>query len=109
MRAWKRDARILSLNGIIKHDYIPRFGNRQHLGALTFGMAEKLNPKDAKNKTLTTGGFALMPARMNHYAFTTTEETTIVLYGQGPVEFRYGFDQCAAICAAICAARRPAA
>jgi len=30
-----------------------------------------------------------MPAGMNHYAFTTTQETTIVLYGQGPVEFKY--------------------
>ena len=30
-----------------------------------------------------------MPAGMNHYAFTATEETTIVLYGQGPVEFKY--------------------
>jgi len=58
-------------------------------GALTFGMGEKLSPNDARNKTLTTGGFALMPAGMNHYAFTTTQETTIVLYGQGPVEFKY--------------------
>jgi hypothetical protein len=26
---------------------------------------------------------------MNHFAYTTTSETTIVLYGQGPVEFKY--------------------
>jgi mannose-6-phosphate isomerase-like protein (cupin superfamily) len=58
-------------------------------GTLTFGMGETLVFDDAKNKTLTTGGFALMPAGMNHYAFTTTQETTIVLYGQGPVEFKY--------------------
>jgi mannose-6-phosphate isomerase-like protein (cupin superfamily) len=58
-------------------------------GALTFGMGEKLISDDAKNKTLTAGGFALMPAGMDHYAFTTTQETTIVLYGQGPVEFKY--------------------
>lgn len=51
-------------------------------GALTLGMGEKLDPNNAKNKTLTTGGFALMPAGMNHYAFTTTQETSIVLYGQ---------------------------
>jgi hypothetical protein len=25
---------------------------------------------------------------MNHFAYTT-QETTIVLYGQGPVEFKY--------------------
>lgn len=58
-------------------------------GALTFGMGDKLVHDDASNKTLTAGGFALMPAGMNHYAFTTGEETTIVLYGQGPVEFKY--------------------
>jgi hypothetical protein len=26
---------------------------------------------------------------MNHYAFTGTQETTILLYGIGPVEFKY--------------------
>jgi hypothetical protein len=41
------------------------------------------------NKTLSSGGFALMPAHMNHYAFTGDQETTIVFYGQGPVEFKY--------------------
>ena len=30
-----------------------------------------------------------MPAGMNHYAFTGEQETTIILYGQGPVEFKY--------------------
>ena len=29
-----------------------------------------------------------MPAGMNHYAFTKAP-TTIVLFGQGPVEFKY--------------------
>jgi quercetin dioxygenase-like cupin family protein len=58
-------------------------------GALTFGMGDKLIHDGAKNKTLTAGGFALMPAGMNHYAFTAAQETTIVLYGQGPVEFKY--------------------
>jgi quercetin dioxygenase-like cupin family protein len=56
-------------------------------GALTFGMGDSLT-KAAANKTLSTGGFALMPANMNHFAYTATE-TTIVLYGQGPVEFKY--------------------
>ena len=56
-------------------------------GALTFGMGEKLT-KGATNKTLGVGGFALMPANMNHFAYTAAE-TTIVLYGQGPVEFKY--------------------
>ncbi len=57
-------------------------------GAVTFGMGDALVRNAAGNKTLTPGGFALMPAGMNHYAYTTTE-STIVLYGQGPVEFKY--------------------
>ena len=58
-------------------------------GALTFGMGDKLTKSAATNKTLAAGGYALMPANMNHFAYTTTSETTIVLYGQGPVEFKY--------------------
>jgi quercetin dioxygenase-like cupin family protein len=57
-------------------------------GALTVGMGDKLAKGAASNKTLSVGGFALMPAKMNHFAYTT-QETTIVLYGQGPVEFKY--------------------
>jgi len=57
-------------------------------GAPTFGMGEKLMKGAAANKTLSAGGFALMPAGMNHFAYTSGE-TTIVLYGQGPVEFKY--------------------
>jgi quercetin dioxygenase-like cupin family protein len=57
-------------------------------GGLTFGMGDKLAKGAAGNKTLAPGGFALMPANMNHYAYTA-QETTIVLYGQGPVEFKY--------------------
>lgn len=57
-------------------------------GALTFGMGERLAKGAAGNKTLAPGGYALMPANMNHFAYTATE-TTIVLYGQGPVEFKY--------------------
>jgi quercetin dioxygenase-like cupin family protein len=57
-------------------------------GGLTFGMGDKLMKSAPANKTLPVGGFALMPAGMNHFAYTT-QETTIVLYGQGPVEFKY--------------------
>ncbi len=57
-------------------------------GAVTFGMGDKLAKGAAANKTLDEGGFALMPANMNHFAYTA-QETTIVLYGQGPVEFKY--------------------
>jgi quercetin dioxygenase-like cupin family protein len=58
-------------------------------GALTFGMGDKLMKDSPSNKTLHSGGFALMPAQMNHYAYTGRQETTIILYGQGPVEFKY--------------------
>jgi uncharacterized RmlC-like cupin family protein len=58
-------------------------------GALTFGMGNALAKGAATNKTLATGGFALMPAGMNHFTYTTVQETIIVLYGQGPVEFNY--------------------
>jgi quercetin dioxygenase-like cupin family protein len=57
-------------------------------GAVTFGMGEKLARGAKGNKTLAVGGFALMPANMNHFAYTT-RESTIVLYGVGPVEFKY--------------------
>jgi quercetin dioxygenase-like cupin family protein len=56
-------------------------------GTLNFGMGEKATTTG--NKALGVGGFALMPANMNHFAYTTAAETTIVLYGQGPVEFKY--------------------
>src|SRR5215475_869196 len=42
-------------------------------GAVTFGMGDKLNKNAAGNKTLGVGGYALAPAKMNHFAFTTTE------------------------------------
>jgi quercetin dioxygenase-like cupin family protein len=57
-------------------------------GALTLGMGNKLARGAVSNKTLAAGGYALMPANMNHFAYTTSE-TTIVLYGVGPVEFKY--------------------
>ena len=57
-------------------------------GAVTFGMGDKLIKGAASNKTLLVGGFAQMPANVNHFAYTT-QESTIVLFGQGPVEFKY--------------------
>ena len=57
-------------------------------GALTFGMGDKVMKGAAANKTLAPGGFAMMPANMNHFAYTAVE-STIVLYGTGPVEFKY--------------------
>jgi len=55
-------------------------------GSFALGMGNKLDRK--AGTTLPPGGFGLLPAGMNHYAYTT-QETTIVLYGQGPVEFKY--------------------
>ena len=49
-------------------------------------MGDKLTKKGVK--TLGVGGYAQMPANMNHFAYTA-RETTIVLYGQGPVDFKY--------------------
>jgi len=55
-------------------------------GVLFAGMGTKLDKKAGSG--LGAGGFALMPANVNHFAYTKGE-TTIVLYGQGPVEFKY--------------------
>src|SRR6266498_1097815 len=58
-------------------------------GSLTFGMGDKLSKTAKGNKSLRVGGYALMPTGMNHYAFTGAAGADIVLYGQGPVEFKY--------------------
>ena len=57
-------------------------------GSFTIGMGDKL-VKGAGTKTLTVGGYGLAPAGMNHFAYTGAQETTILLYGVGPVEFKY--------------------
>jgi quercetin dioxygenase-like cupin family protein len=57
-------------------------------GAVTFGIGDKL-VKSASNTTLPIGGYALQPAGMNHFAYTGAQEATIVLYGIGPVDFKY--------------------
>jgi len=55
-------------------------------GELFMGMGNKLDRKSGMG--LGVGGFALMPANANHFAYTKSE-TTILLSGQGPVEFKY--------------------
>lgn len=55
-------------------------------GQLFMGMGTKVDKTSAMG--LGVGGYALMPANANHFAYTTGE-TTIVLYGVGPVEFKY--------------------
>ena len=58
-------------------------------GALVFGMGDVLDTRSSTNTRLTVGGFVDASANVNHFAFTRDEETTIVLYGEGPVEFNY--------------------
>jgi len=42
----------------------------------------------AKGKALPTGSFALMPAQMHHFAWTS-EETVLQLHGVGPWQINY--------------------
>jgi quercetin dioxygenase-like cupin family protein len=55
-------------------------------GALFMGMGNKLDKTHATG--LAQGGYAMMPAGVNHFAFTNAE-TTLLLYGTGPVDFKY--------------------
>lgn len=56
-------------------------------GAVTFGEGDKLTK--GAGKTLGVGGYMLVGAGMNHFAYTGASEATIVLYGTGPVDFKY--------------------
>src|SRR5262245_30985978 len=58
-------------------------------GAMTFGMGDKLSKTAPGNKTIKVGGYALAPTGMNQYAYAGAEGAEIVLFGQGPVEFKY--------------------
>jgi quercetin dioxygenase-like cupin family protein len=55
-------------------------------GSFAVGMGDKLDK--TAGTTLAPGGFAMLPAGMNHFAFTKAA-TTVVLFGNGPVEFKY--------------------
>jgi quercetin dioxygenase-like cupin family protein len=55
-------------------------------GALYMGMGDKLDT--GTGKALNAGGFALVPAKKHHFAYTK-EPTMIVVFGIGPVEFNY--------------------
>ena len=58
-------------------------------GSVTFGMGDTLSKTARGNKTLRVGGYALAPTGMNHYAYAGAAGAEIVLFGQGPVEFKY--------------------
>ena len=55
-------------------------------GALYMGMGDKLDT--SAGKAVKPGGFALVPAKKHHYAYTK-DPTIILVYGMGPVEFTY--------------------
>jgi quercetin dioxygenase-like cupin family protein len=57
-------------------------------GAVTFGVGDKL-VKGSANTTIGVGGYMLATAGMNHFAYTGATEATVVLYGIGPVDFKY--------------------
>src|SRR5262249_38738037 len=55
-------------------------------GTFFVGMGDKLDRN--AGGSVAAGGFGSLPANMNHYAYTKGE-VTIVLFAQGPFEFKY--------------------
>jgi quercetin dioxygenase-like cupin family protein len=55
-------------------------------GEFFMGMGNKLDKQTGMR--LGVGGYAFMPANANHFAYTKGE-ATILLYGHGPVDFKY--------------------
>jgi quercetin dioxygenase-like cupin family protein len=55
-------------------------------GVFIVGMGDKLDRNTGQS--VSAGGFGSLPANMNHYAYTKVE-TTVVLFAQGPFEFKY--------------------
>jgi quercetin dioxygenase-like cupin family protein len=55
-------------------------------GTFALGMGEKFD--QATMKELPTGGYALLPAEMRHYAMAKTE-ATVQVHGMGPFQLTY--------------------
>ena len=55
-------------------------------GTFNFGTGDKLDT--TKSKALTPGSFEIMPAKTNHFAWTS-EETVVQIQGVGPVDINY--------------------
>lgn len=55
-------------------------------GTFHMGLGDRLDT--ARGKALPVGGFAVMPAKSNHFAWTT-EPTVIQLHGIGPWQINY--------------------
>jgi len=56
-------------------------------GTFALGMGEKAD--ETKTTDLTTGGYALLPAKMAHYAFAKGEMTMLQVHGIGPFTINY--------------------
>jgi len=55
-------------------------------GTLYMGMGDTLD--ESKGKALSAGSFAVMPTKVNHFAFTKGE-TTLQIHGMGPWGITY--------------------
>jgi len=55
-------------------------------GTFALGMGDTFDPKAAKS--LTPGGYALLPAEMHHYAWTQ-DGATVQVHGMGPFVLNY--------------------
>jgi anti-sigma factor ChrR (cupin superfamily) len=55
-------------------------------GDFSLGMGDKLD--EGKGMLLTAGGYAEAPAKMNHYAWTSSP-TVVQIHGQGPFAITY--------------------
>ena len=56
-------------------------------GKFHMGAGEKMD--EAKAHVLTVGGFAVMPMKFRHFAFTTDQSATVQLHGMGPWDINY--------------------
>lgn len=54
-----------------------------------FYMGHGTTYDEAKGSMLPVGGFAVMPSKFNHYAFTKDKQTVIQLHGIGPFDINY--------------------
>lgn len=55
-------------------------------GTMNFGMGEKFD--EAAGKELPAGGYIVMPARMAHYAWSSSE-AILQIHGMGPFQIKY--------------------
>ncbi len=56
-------------------------------GQFNMGTGDKMD--ESKAHALPVGGFAVMPMKFRHFAFTTDQPATIQLHGMGPFQINY--------------------